>query len=157
MERELISQHASPASPGLTIFHAAWCVAWLLLEGLGLLLAASSRGDIAVTTAGVVLMLYGFQGLVAEILGVTVKRASIVAPLRPVACAPFLVFWRAKIPFAELREIVSLPSAMGSERAEARWNVGARTTLIFPDRDHKVTFFQALKKRRPRVDIYKAH
>lgn len=157
MDRELTSQPASPAAPGLTIFHAAWCVAWLLLEGLGLLMAASSRGNLTVTVAGVALMLYGFQGLVAEILGVTVKRDSIVAPFRPVACAPLLVFWRAKIPFAALREIVSLPSAMGSERAEARWNVGARTTFVFPDRDRKVAFFQALKSRRPRVDIYKAH
>jgi hypothetical protein len=115
MNRQSVSERSAPAPAGYAFFHFPWCVVWLLLEALGVLLASAQASPIS-TAAGVLLMLYAFQGLIAEILGVKVDSNSISAPRRLTSASPFFVIWRERIPLNELHEIISLSKFLGFER-----------------------------------------
>ena len=159
MNRQSITDQLLPqssAAASKTVFsQAPWCVVWLLMEAGGVALAAAYLGS-TTTTAGVGLMFYAFQGLVAEVLGVKVDADSISAPRRLWAAMPFLVLWRERIPLYALREVVSLPKFAGFERVRARWGSSGRVAIFFPDREHRLAFFRAVTTAHPSTSIYRS-
>jgi len=107
--------------------------------------------------------IYALQALIAEFIGVRVSVDWVSAPRRlPGLWAPrqapgiwpVAVFWRSWGSPSEIEGLTSL-SAEGPGVVEVQWMSGGRIWLLLSDRDSKLAFFEALRRFRPQVRIFR--
>ncbi len=64
------------------------------------------------------------------------------------------MFWRCYGTPSEIEGVTSL-SAEGPGVVEIQWMTGGRVWLLLSDRDSKLAFFEALRRYRPQVRIFR--
>jgi len=129
-----------------------WCLLWaaLALSGAAGALYASNRLQIP----AVLFLVYALQALIADWIGVRVSLDRISAPRRPIQLWPYAVFWRTQGSPSDIEGLTSL-SAEGGGVVQLRWMHGAAIRLMFPNRDRKLEFFEAVRRYRPTVRIFR--
>ncbi len=119
--------------------------------------------NIYIQLPALLVSIYALQALIAEYLGVRVSVDWVSAPRRlPGLWAPrqasgiwpIAVFWRTYGTPAEIEGVTSL-SAEGPGVVEIQWMRGSRVWLLLSDRDSKLEFFEALRRYRPQVRIFR--
>jgi len=147
-------REASVARATVSSRIGAWCALWTVL--------AAVLGGISLALLGfawaaplVPLALYAAQAAASELLGVRIDAGFLSFPRRPLPAAPFLALWRGRLPVADIKEIKSRPKVFGVERIVARPYFGAELTLHFPGRAEKLAFFEAVRKQKPDISIYR--
>jgi hypothetical protein len=138
-----------------------WCGFWAVLVAISG--AFVSNPNIFLQLPALLFCLYALQALIAEYLGVRVSVDWVSAPRRlPGLWAPrqapgiwpIAVFWRSYGTPSEIEEVTSL-SAEGPGVVEIQWMSGGRVWLLLSDRDSKLAFFEALRRYRPQVRIFR--
>jgi hypothetical protein len=144
-----------------TFRNLRWCGFWVALAA-----ACSAfvlNPNIYLQLPALLLLIYALQALVAEFLGVRVSVDWVSAPRRlpglwapPQAPGiwPIAVFWRTYGTPSEIEGVTSL-SAEGPGVVEIQWMRGGRVWLLLSDRDSKLAFFEALRRYRPQVRIFR--
>ena len=138
-----------------------WCVLWALLVviGCGGLLHPIRYLQLP----ALLLFIYALQALIAEFIGVRVSVDWVSAPRRlpglwapPQAPGiwPIAVFWRTSGSPSEIEGLTSL-SAEGTGVVELQWMRGGRIWILLADRDNKLAFFEAVRRYRPQVRIFR--
>lgn len=155
MRDESFAERRSPYMSGGEGRLTLWCAAWAVLALAGGAMAALSAGPGGLL-AGVIVAGFSLQAAIAEYAGVRTGRASISAPRRLAAVAPFLAFWREEIPWSEVIDITALPNAFGVERVLLRRAMNVRTPVFLPTRDAKLALFEAAACANPNVSVYRA-
>jgi len=109
------------------------------------------------------LFIYSLQALIAEFIGVRVSVDWVSAPRRlpgmwtprqAPGIWPIAVFWRTSGSPSEIEGLTSL-SAEGPGVVELQWMRGGRIWMLLADRDNKLAFFEAVRRYRPQVRIFR--
>ncbi len=142
------------AQPKLAVFrNSRWCYFWAGLAFAGVL-GAVLLGDRPLHYLPAILALYALQALFAEYLGVTVSAAGVAAPRRLSFLPPQLVMWRIHSSLTDIDNVTSL--AKGNDGVVIlRLTHAPQIRLLFNNRESKLWFFEALRRVRSDVAIYR--
>jgi len=134
-----------------TYRNTAWCAFWSAIVIAGPVVAALP----SVTThiMGVLVGVYGLQGLLAEWLGIRISSTRLSAPQHS-RSFPRLDLWRARGSLGSIESVTALRSGNG-RLVLLRWLEGYDTLLMFPDSARKLKFFDAIRRGRPDIGIWK--
>jgi len=136
----------------MTFRNMQWCFVWLCTVVASAYLAARLGGMLQL--AAVFMFGYALQAFVAEWLGVTVSLDCVSAPRRPAGLWPIAVFWRAQGSPTDIAGLTAV-SAEGAGVVQLSWMRGGTIRLIFPTRDRKLEFFEAVRRFRPNVRVFR--
>lgn len=136
----------------MTFRNMQWCFVWACAVGASAFLAIRLGGMLQL--AAVFLFGYAVQAFVAEWLGVTVSLDCVSAPRRPASLWPIAVFWRAQGSPTDIAGLTAV-SAEGAGVVQLSWMRGGKIRLIFPTRDRKLEFFEAVRRFRPNVRVFR--
>jgi hypothetical protein len=129
-----------------------WCLLWAAL------VVASAVGSYYANNRfqlpAVIFFVYVVQALIAEWMGVRVSLDRVSAPRRPFSLWPYAVFWRTQGAPSDIEGLTSV-SAEGGGVVLLSWIHGAKIRLMFANRDRKLEFFEAVRRYRPNVRIFR--
>ena len=138
-----------------------WCAVWAVLVAISFALIFQRNRYLELPS--LLLLLYSLQALIAEIIGVRVSMHWVSAPRRPTGLWaprqasgiwPIAVFWRTTGSPSGVEALTSL-SAEGPGVVEIQWMRGSRKWLLLPTRESKLAFFEALRRYRPQLRIFR--
>jgi hypothetical protein len=117
------------------------CVAWLMFTGALILIAINHEVIGAPSNASMafwLIALYGFQGFVAEIIGVRANETRLSFPRRIFPHLVFPVVWRKKISAKDIGRVDPLE---GNAVRVYRYSNGA-VDIALPDHNAKIKFIR---------------
>jgi hypothetical protein len=82
---------------GLSVRSWIACCGWTIILAALLLLVVLST-ETAIQTLLMLLMIYGIQGYLAELIGVKIESSGISFPNRVFPSFPYLILFRSKLP-----------------------------------------------------------
>lgn len=138
-----------------------WCAVWAVLVAISIALVIHPNRYLQFPS--LLLLLYALQALIAEIIGVRVSMHWVSAPRRPPGLWaprqapgiwPVAVFWRTSGSPSGIEGLTSL-SAEGPGVVELQWMHGGRNWLLLSNRGSKLAFFEALRRYRPQIRIFR--
>jgi len=133
------------------------CALWLLLA-IGAAAGGLLISETALDILGPVFYLaaaYAVLAFACECLGASIKQSVIRIPWRPLKKLPIAILGRARISIHEVSRITSGHALLGIERAQMRFLTRGRTNVYFSSRASKLAFFDAARRNRPDIGIYK--
>ena len=149
-------------SPRVTSFrNFRWCAVWAVIVAVSCALLAQRNRYLELPS--LLLLLYALQALIAEMIGVRVSMHWVSAPRRPPGLWaprqapgiwPIAVFWRTSGSPSGIEALTSL-SAEGPGVVELQWMRGGRNWLFLPNRKSKLAFFEAVRRYRPQIRIFR--
>jgi hypothetical protein len=143
----------SQSLPRVTAFrNVRWCAAWAFAVVIATVCVLYPNRYLQFPA--LLFFLYALQALIAECLGVRISVDWVSAPRRLPGMWPIALFWRAYGSPSEIEGITSLAAA-GPGVVELNWMRGGRIVLLMADRESKLAFFEALRRYRPQVRIFR--
>lgn len=120
---------------------------WGLLILVGLIAAfLSGTGTLFILSA--LFLFYALQGLISELLGVSVERGGVSFPNRPFPAFTLLTFWRRSLPRGAFDRVDGF---MG--RKVAFFEGGTPVVVLLPNREDQRKFLSACGAAFPSVKI----
>jgi hypothetical protein len=129
-----------------------WCALWAVVVAIatGCVLYANNY----LQFPALLFFIYALQALIAEYLGVRISVDSVSAPRRLPGIWPVVLLWRTYGSPCEIEGLTSL-TVIGPGVVELEWMRGDRIRLLLPDRESKLVLFEALRRYRPQVRIFR--
>jgi len=129
-----------------------WSAFWACMVVASIVAATYASNKLQLPA--VVLFAYSVQAFLAEWIGVTVSLDRVSAPWRPASTWPVAVFWRTQGSPTDIEGLTSF-SATQPNVVRLSWMRGGKIRLIFPTRDRKLEFFEAVRRFRPSVRVFR--
>ncbi|HTO80565.1 MAG TPA: hypothetical protein VMJ31_12390 [Methylocystis sp.] len=148
--------------PRITSFrNLRWCAVWTVavVVACGFVIHPNRY----LQFPALLFFLYALQALIAEYMGVRIsvdwvsaprRLPGVWAPRRAPGIWPIAVLWRTRGSPTEIEGLTSL-TARGPGVVELEWMRGGRIWLLLSGRESKLAFFEALRRYRPQVRIFR--
>ncbi len=137
----------------MRIISAKYCLGWTVLVATAIL--ATTYYQMIEFTPNILIVLiiflaYGVQGLLAEVLGVSVREQGMSFPRR-ILSNPFLVLWRQRIDSSDIDRIGSLPE----NGVRVFRKSSGRPEFGFSNHDQKALFLKISKQMYPTATVFR--